>query len=232
MTYAHDQRRELDNVLGALAHQARRHILLVVRFHGGAISAGEIAARFAHSWPTTSRHLGVLEQAGLLQFEKQGRTRLYRLNRARVQVVEDWLRWFRQPAEAPDNEPAAPLRPEAVLRNIALAYPEVTEEVSAGERVMLVRKRPFLLLRTHSGGWTLSAKLAHSRDSALELPFALPVRYRLGKSDWVAARFAPEEDLPLELLWEWIDESYRSVAPKRLLAEIPGPPGGPQTNSG
>ena len=231
MADSHSKRTELDAVLGALAHEARRHILLVVRFYGGAMSAGEIAARFAHSWPTTSRHLGVLEQAGLLQFEKRGRSRVYRLSHARLQVARDWLRWFRQAPTELDTQPAVPAVPEAVLRNIALAYPEATEVVSASERVMLVRKRPFLLLRTEAGRWGMSARLPHSREAALKLSFTEPVRYRLGKSDWVAASFAADEEPPLELLWEWIDESYRSVAPKRLLAEIPGPAGGPQSRA-
>ncbi len=85
-----------------------------------------------------------------------------------------------------------------------------------------------LLLRTATGRWGLTANLPHSREAALQLPFAEAVRYRLGKSDWVAAHFGPEDEAPLELLWEWIDESYRSVAPKRLLAHVAGPPGTPQ----
>ena len=93
---------------------------------------------------------------------------------------------------------------------------------------MKVRRRPFLVLRTEPQCWVMSAKLLHSRERALKLEFAEPIRYRLGKSDWVAAKFATGEEPPVELLWEWIDESYRSVAPKRLLALIPGPAGGPQ----
>jgi DNA-binding transcriptional ArsR family regulator len=89
---------ELDAVLAALAHPARRQILLVVRFRGGAMSAGEIAERFHHTWPTTSRHLRVLVKAGLLQQQKQGRVRMYRLSTARLEVLKDWLRWFEPPS--------------------------------------------------------------------------------------------------------------------------------------
>jgi DNA-binding transcriptional ArsR family regulator len=85
---------ELDAVLSALAHAARRHILLVVWFRGGAMSAGDIAGRFSHSWPTTSRHLRVLVQAGLLQVEKRGRTRFYRVDKQKLGVVREWLKWF------------------------------------------------------------------------------------------------------------------------------------------
>jgi len=48
-------------VIGALAHPARRRVLLAVYFNGGATTAGEIAAICAHAWQTTTRHLQVLE---------------------------------------------------------------------------------------------------------------------------------------------------------------------------
>jgi DNA-binding transcriptional ArsR family regulator len=85
---------ELDDVIRALAHPSRRQILLVVRFRGGEMTAGEIAERFSCAWPTVSRHLRVLERAELIVHEKQGRTRVYRLNREKLDVLKDWLRWL------------------------------------------------------------------------------------------------------------------------------------------
>jgi DNA-binding transcriptional ArsR family regulator len=85
---------ELDAILSALAHPSRRHILLVIRFRGGGMTAGEIDERFQHTWPTTSRHLRVLERAGLIVHEKQGRTRAYRVNSEKLDVVREWLDWF------------------------------------------------------------------------------------------------------------------------------------------
>jgi DNA-binding transcriptional ArsR family regulator len=84
----------LEAVFAALAHPARRQILLTVHFRGGAMTAGDIAGRFAHAWPTTTRHLRVLEMAGLLRHDKLGRTRVYRIDRARLGVVQEWLAWF------------------------------------------------------------------------------------------------------------------------------------------
>jgi DNA-binding transcriptional ArsR family regulator len=81
-------------VVTALAHPSRRQILLVVRFRGGEMTAGEIAERFSCAWPTVSRHLRVLERAGLLVHEKRGRTRAYRLNREKLEVLKDWLGWL------------------------------------------------------------------------------------------------------------------------------------------
>jgi DNA-binding transcriptional ArsR family regulator len=84
----------LDQVVTAIAHPARRQILLTLHFRGGTATAGEIAARFEHAWPTTTRHLRVLEDAGLLRHEKDGRTRRYQLDRERLALVSEWLGWF------------------------------------------------------------------------------------------------------------------------------------------
>ena len=85
---------DLEAVFAALAHPARRQILLTVKMWGGSMSAGTIAGRFAHAWPTTTRHIRILEDAGLLTQRKEGRTRIYSLNKARLDVVKDWLKWF------------------------------------------------------------------------------------------------------------------------------------------
>ena len=59
------------------------------------MTAGEIAARFACSWPTTTRHLRQLELAGLVEVESRGRERVYSLSRERLQgVVGGWLARF------------------------------------------------------------------------------------------------------------------------------------------
>jgi DNA-binding transcriptional ArsR family regulator len=83
-------------VFSALAHPARRRVLLTVYFHGGAMTAGEIAAMFAHAWQTTTRHLQVLEAAGLLTHERQGRMRIYRMQRKRLALVSEWLAHFQR----------------------------------------------------------------------------------------------------------------------------------------
>ena len=60
----------------------------------GESTAGDIAARFAHKWPTTTRHLGVLEDAGLVRQERRGRSRIYTVDKARLGLVTEWLGWF------------------------------------------------------------------------------------------------------------------------------------------
>ena len=89
----------LDAVVVALAHRARRQMLLTIHLRGE-MSAGDVAARFSHAWPTTTRHLRVLEHAGLVCFERRGRKRVYRVEHGRLGLVTEWLSWFDRPAAA------------------------------------------------------------------------------------------------------------------------------------
>jgi len=82
----------------ALSHRARRYILLILSHLGGELPSGYLAARFQHSWPTTTRHLRVLEKAGLVEVRREGRSSHYRLERERLlRVVGGWLANLRPP---------------------------------------------------------------------------------------------------------------------------------------
>jgi DNA-binding transcriptional ArsR family regulator len=94
-----------ERIFTALAHPARRRILISLNFAGGTLSAGRIAGLFGHAWPTTTRHLQLLEGAGLIAHERRGRTRLYHLNGARLALARDWLDWFgRDPVTAREKD--------------------------------------------------------------------------------------------------------------------------------
>jgi DNA-binding transcriptional ArsR family regulator len=108
---------ELEAVMSALAHASRRHIMMVVRFRGGQMTAGEIASRFHHKWPTISRHLKVLVGAGLLVAEKHGRARVYRVDPGKLDVVREWLEWF-----ARADDPHAP--DKGLPHHVAKPHPE------------------------------------------------------------------------------------------------------------
>ena len=83
-----------DAVFSALAHPARRQILLSVRLRGQC-SAGEIANRFDCSWPTTSRHLATLVRSNLLEVQVSGRQRIYSANTTLVKgVLKTWAGYF------------------------------------------------------------------------------------------------------------------------------------------
>ena len=71
------------------------YVLLVLLHHGGEMTAGEIADRFECSWPTTTRHLKRLVDAGLVRVEPEGRERRYRLERETLaRVAGGWLAAF------------------------------------------------------------------------------------------------------------------------------------------
>jgi DNA-binding transcriptional ArsR family regulator len=79
-------------VFEALSHEVRRHIVLLLSHLGDELPSGYLAKRFAHSWPTTTRHLHVLEAAGLVSVRKEGRCCVYRLERDRLlRVAGGWL---------------------------------------------------------------------------------------------------------------------------------------------
>lgn len=68
--------------------------------------------------------------------------------------------------------------------------------------------------------FALSTKLPYTGEVALDLPFATPTAYGLGRSGWVTFSPADDEIPPLDQLKEWIEESYRAQAPKRLVKEL------------
>jgi DNA-binding transcriptional ArsR family regulator len=88
----------------ALAHPARRRILISLNFAGGELSAGAIARLFAHAWPTTTRHLQLHESAGIVRAARRGRSRLYPLEPKPLALARDWLDWFgRDPCTAKER---------------------------------------------------------------------------------------------------------------------------------
>lgn len=96
---------DLDAVFGALAHASRRMILTVLLARGGKMTSGAIASRFDCSWPTTTRHLRVLEDAGLVRVELRGRERTYELDRQRlVDVAGTWIQRFGESAHEPTTK--------------------------------------------------------------------------------------------------------------------------------
>jgi DNA-binding transcriptional ArsR family regulator len=84
----------LDATFGALADPTRRAIL--ARLARGETSVTEIAARFEISLPGVTKHLRVLESAGLLASTKRGRVRRCRLEPRRLRDAAEWIRFYQQ----------------------------------------------------------------------------------------------------------------------------------------
>ncbi len=117
-----------------------------------------------------------------------------------------------------DTDPLA--QSETVLRDLAMTYPQATEEFPWGHRAIKVKTKIFLILAMNDGVLSTTMKLPDSGRYALTQPFAQPTGYGLGKSGWVTCTFRSGDELPIDLLEEWIDESYRTVAPKKLVLAL------------
>jgi DNA-binding transcriptional ArsR family regulator len=81
------------NALEALAEPTRRRIVELLA--EGDRSAGEIAAQFETSRPGVSRHLRVLRELGLVRSRGEAQRRVYSLDPAPLQELDEWLRRYR-----------------------------------------------------------------------------------------------------------------------------------------
>jgi hypothetical protein len=117
------------------------------------------------------------------------------------------------------------------VRTFALGFPKAIEEFPWGETVIKVDHPPgrrsdgyvrgpmFLWLgKRDAQQLAVSVKLAGSYDQAVTIGRARPMTYSgLGKWGWLTV---PLEGADVRFLHDWIDESYRNVAPRFLIAEL------------
>ncbi len=116
---------------------------------------------------------------------------------------------------------------EAALRETALALPGAYEEFPWGHRAVKVKGKAFVFMACEDERFSMSVKLPFSGPAALLMPFASPTEYGLGKSGWVTARFGLNDEAPVHVLRNWIEESYRAIAPTKLVAKLDGQEDGP-----
>lgn len=111
------------------------------------------------------------------------------------------------------------------LRAAAMAYPETVEDMPWGHPAYKVAgKKAFLFVGgDEQTGLSVSMKLPFRADEALGHTFAAPTGYGLGKSGWVTFTFGPRAKPPLPKLIDYLDESWRAVAPKKLSAAFAPP---------
>jgi predicted DNA-binding protein (MmcQ/YjbR family) len=107
------------------------------------------------------------------------------------------------------------------LEEFALSLPEAWSDDPWGDPVVKVGKKIFVFVAGPDAERpSLTAKLPDSRDHALSYPDAFPTRYGLGKHGWVTlfVDTIPAEDR--EVLFDFVEESYRAVAPKSLVKRL------------
>lgn len=111
---------------------------------------------------------------------------------------------------------------EKVLRDHALGLPEATEDFPWGSRAFKVAGKAFVFMSNTDDVLSVGTKLPQSKTSALKAAFASPTHYGLGRHGWVTCEFQPGTKVPVDLLLGYVDESYRAVAPKRLIGSSAG----------
>ena len=117
-----------------------------------------------------------------------------------------------------------PSRTRREIRKFALTFPGAFEDHPWGESVVKVEKKIFVFLGTDgSESPSMIVKLGESQEQALMVPGAEPTGYGLGRAGWVTVPFRASTP-PLPVLKDWVEESYRRVAPKRLVEEYEGRP--------
>jgi len=84
----------LDGVLSALADSTRRRIVETLK--AGEASVAELAAPFAISQPAVSKHLAVLEKAGLISRRRVARKNICRLEGRALEPLSEWIDGYRR----------------------------------------------------------------------------------------------------------------------------------------
>ena len=83
----------LDRVYGALSDPTRRAIL--VRLADGQATVGEVAAPLEMALPSVSKHVKILERAGLISRRVEGRRHWLRLEPAALHTADEWMAFYR-----------------------------------------------------------------------------------------------------------------------------------------
>ena len=111
----------------------------------------------------------------------------------------------------------------AALREFALALPGAWEDFPwEDDRTAKAGKKVFAFLGPAEVGddHRVSLKLPQSAEQALTLECCQPTGYGLGRANWVTIAVGAADCPPVEVLLDWVEESYRTVAPKRLVREL------------
>jgi len=109
------------------------------------------------------------------------------------------------------------------LKQVALGFPGAEFAVILGDHeVVRVKDKVFLWLGGEDGGCSFGVRLPQSQDAAMAMPFVEPMGYGMAKWGWVSVAFKKGADVPVPMLREWLEESYRKVAPKKLSAQLAG----------
>ena len=124
----------------------------------------------------------------------------------------------------PVGDDAARHELAAAARDFALSLPGAWEDHPWGDTVAKVGKKVFVFMGGpgDQDGFHFTVKLRDSHDEASAMPWVVPAGYGLDRGGWVTCS-APA-DAPVDLVTGWIEESYRLIATRKLVAALDARP--------
>lgn len=109
----------------------------------------------------------------------------------------------------------------AEIERFALEFPEAWLDTPWGDSVVKVAKKIFVFLSPPgSDDPGITVKLPESAEHGLSLPGAVKPGYGLGAHGWVTIPLAKLSAADAEVLFDFVEESYRAVAPKKLVKQL------------
>jgi predicted DNA-binding protein (MmcQ/YjbR family) len=108
----------------------------------------------------------------------------------------------------------------ASLKSFALDLPGAWPDNPWGDSVVKVGKKIFVFLGDNEEDSMITVKVPDSHDHAMSFTGAAPTGYGLGKAGWVTIPVAGLTGDDADVLPDFIEESYRAIAPKKLIKEL------------
>ena len=133
-----------------------------------------------------------------------------------LQMVVVWRAGW-QTVEMARRTNSKSLHTEAL--EFALGLPGAWEDHPWDSTVVKVGKKIFVFLGGDGEQAGATVKLTGSHNESRSFPGAAPSGYGLGKTGWVTVPFGPKGP-PTDLVCDWIEESYRQIAIKKLIAQL------------
>jgi predicted DNA-binding protein (MmcQ/YjbR family) len=108
----------------------------------------------------------------------------------------------------------------ASLTSLALDFPGAWPDSPWGDSVVKVGSKIFVFLGDNAEDSSITVKVPESHEHAMSFEGAAPTGYGLGKAGWVTIPVGSVNRDDAEVLHDFVEESYRTIAPKRLVKEL------------
>ena len=108
----------------------------------------------------------------------------------------------------------------ASLESLALGFPGAWADNPWGDSVVKVGKKIFVFLGDTPEQQMITVKVPESHEHAMSFKGAAPTGYGLGKAGWVTIPVSGLGADDAEVLHDFVEESYRNIAPKKLITEL------------